>query len=69
MLTLYRSQEHRMIAGICGGIGEQYGIDPNIIRLALVFVSMITVVGILPAVVTYVVGWAILPVGPGGLNR
>jgi phage shock protein C len=34
---LYRSREDRMIAGICGGVGEVYNIDPTLIRLAWSF--------------------------------
>jgi len=32
--TLYRSKKNRMIAGVCGGIGEYFNIDPTLIRLA-----------------------------------
>lgn len=31
---LYRSQKNRLIAGVCGGLGQYLGIDPVIIRLA-----------------------------------
>lgn len=31
---LYRSNGNCMIAGVCGGIGEYFGIDPTLIRLA-----------------------------------
>lgn len=36
---LKRSRDNRMIAGVCGGIGEYFNIDPIIIRLvwALLF--------------------------------
>lgn len=30
---LYRSRGNRLVAGVCGGIGEYYDVDPNIIRL------------------------------------
>jgi len=30
---LYRSRSNRWIAGVCGGIGEYFNIDPIIIRL------------------------------------
>ncbi len=62
MKRLYRSREDRMIAGICGGMGELYGIDPTLIRLGLVFVGLAT--GIVPAVVAYIVGAIIIPLGP-----
>lgn len=30
---LYRSVRNRMLGGVCGGIGEYFGIDPTIIRV------------------------------------
>lgn len=58
MKKLYRSQTDRKIAGICGGLGEIYGLDSNLIRIAFVFVALIT--HIIPLVVTYLIAWLIL---------
>ncbi len=33
---LYRSREHRMVGGVCGGIGEYFEIDPTLIRVLFV---------------------------------
>ncbi len=33
---LYRSRDERMIAGVCGGLGQYLNIDPTIIRLLFV---------------------------------
>ena len=30
---LYRSKDNAMLAGVCGGLGEFFGIDPTLIRL------------------------------------
>lgn len=30
---LYRSVQDRMLCGVCGGIGEYFGVDPTLIRL------------------------------------
>jgi phage shock protein C len=56
---LYRDAKEKKIAGICAGIGEIYGIDPTIVRIALVFVTIAT--AIWPAVIAYLVGWYIIP--------
>ena len=32
---LVRSREHRVIAGVCGGIADYFEIDANIVRLIL----------------------------------
>ena len=62
MKRLYRSQKDRMVAGICGGIGEVYEIDPTLIRLGVVFLGLAT--GIVPIVIVYIIGAIIIPIGP-----
>jgi phage shock protein C len=61
MKKLYRSKDDVKIAGICGGIGQEFGVDSSIIRLATVFACIVTAVA--PLVITYIVGWIILPIG------
>ncbi len=62
MQKLYRSRTDQKIAGICGGLGEIFNFDSNLIRLGLVFIGLVT--QIVPAVITYLVAWIILPEGP-----
>jgi len=38
---LYRSREERMFGGVCGGIGAFFGIDPTIVRLTFVLVTLV----------------------------
>ena len=61
--TLYRSRSERMIGGVCGGIAEYFGIDPTIVRLLAV---AITVIGNAAAVVAYVIMWVVVPEEPFG---
>ena len=61
MRRLYRSKEDRKISGICGGLGELLGIDPNIFRLGSILLALTT--GVFPVLVTYLVAWMILPEG------
>ncbi len=42
---LYRSRDERMVAGVCGGLGEYLGIDPTLIRLAFVLGTVATASG------------------------
>ena len=37
---LYRSNSDRMIAGICGGLGEYFAIDSTLVRLIFVIGSI-----------------------------
>ncbi len=62
MKRLYRSPEDRMLAGICGGVGDAYAIDPTLLRLGLVFLALATAIA--PAVIAYILGWIIIPLGP-----
>ena len=62
MKRLYRSSTDKKIAGIFGGLGEIYSIDPTLLRLGAVFLGLAT--GVLPIIVAYLVGWIIIPKGP-----
>ncbi|MFZ2625710.1 MAG: PspC domain-containing protein [Propionibacterium sp.] len=55
---LARSRDHRMIAGVAGGLGEYLNIDANIVRLVFIIVGLFTLG---TAVVAYAAGWLLLP--------
>jgi phage shock protein C len=59
MQRIYRSETDKKIGGICGGFGEMYAIDPTILRLIVIFVALAT--GVLPVLITYIVGWIVIP--------
>lgn len=49
MLThrvLYRSRSDRMVAGVCGGLGHYLDIDPAIIRLVFVLLTVTAGIGL-----------------------
>ncbi len=54
---LARSNTEVMLAGICGGLGEYFNIDPVIVRLIFVLVTLTSGLG-LPV---YIVLWFIMP--------
>ena len=56
---LYRSKKNRMIAGVCGGIGDYFDVDPTLVRLLWVVVAAFT--GLVPGVLVYLIAWAIVP--------
>ena len=60
---LYRSRSQKMIAGVCGGLGEYFDVDPVLIRLLFVVTAFISGVGIL----AYIVLWIVLPRGTSGV--
>lgn len=59
MKRLTRSTTDRWIAGICGGIGEYLEIDPNVIRVIWVIVTVLS--GFFPGIIIYILLWIILP--------
>ncbi|MBM3329956.1 MAG: PspC domain-containing protein [Calditrichaeota bacterium] len=58
---LYRSRDNRVLAGICGGLGEYFGIDPVIIRLVWLLLTIFGGSGI----ILYILAWLIIPRPPG----
>jgi phage shock protein PspC (stress-responsive transcriptional regulator) len=54
---LMRSQSNRMVAGVCGGLGEYLGIDPTFIRIFF----LLLVFGEGAGVLIYMVLWILLP--------
>ncbi|HET7302427.1 MAG TPA: PspC domain-containing protein [Candidatus Saccharimonadales bacterium] len=59
---LYLSNDKKL-AGVCGGIAEYIDVDPTIIRLAFVFLTVVS--GIVPGVLAYIIAAAIMPSRPG----
>ncbi len=47
MKRIYRSQDDKIIAGVCGGFAEYFGIDPTLIRLIWIFFTIFGGIGIL----------------------
>ena len=54
---LMRSQSNRMVAGVCGGLGEYLGIDPTFIRIFF----LLLVFGEGAGILIYFVLWILLP--------
>ncbi|MGD0077799.1 MAG: PspC domain-containing protein [Sedimentisphaerales bacterium] len=59
MRKLYLSNTDKKIFGVCGGIAETYDIDSTIVRLAIVFLTLVTFVA--PLIITYIVAGIIMP--------
>jgi phage shock protein PspC (stress-responsive transcriptional regulator) len=59
MKKLYLSKTDKKIFGVCGGISEVYDIDPTLVRLTLVFLTIVT--AFVPLTVTYIIAGIIMP--------
>lgn len=62
MKRLYRSNDNKVFAGILGGVGEYFDVDPVLVRLAFVFLLLATAV--LPGVIAYIAALFIVPRKP-----
>ncbi len=58
MKKLYRSKTNKKLAGVCGGLGEYFGIDPTVIRVGFVILAL---PGGLPGVLPYLLLWIVIP--------
>lgn len=65
MKKLYRSQNNSMISGVCGGLGQYFGVDPTIVRLAFVFLAFYHMLGVW----VYIVLAILLPTAPVGFEE
>ena len=57
---LYKSNENRMIDGVCGGIAEYINMDPTIVRLGWVLFCTLGGSGI----IAYIIAAIIIPRSP-----
>ena len=60
MKKLYRSITDRRIAGVCGGLGEYFEVDPNVIRVLAAALTLAGGSGVL----AYIIAWIVVPEQP-----
>lgn len=56
---LRRSKTNRSILGVCGGLGEYFDIDPVLLRVAWVVLSLTT--GLFPGIIAYIIVGMVIP--------
>lgn len=54
----YRLRRGKMIAGVCAGLAEHFGVPVAALRLAVV---LLTLVGVGWGIIVYVVLWVVMP--------
>ncbi len=55
--VLRRSRDHRILGGVCGGLGRYLGVDPALLRIAFVVLALAGGGGVL----IYIVAWILIP--------
>jgi phage shock protein C len=56
--TLRRSRSNRVFAGVCGGLGEFFGISAFWFRLAFL---LALIPGGIPGLLVYIILWLVMP--------
>ena len=59
---LYRSNKDAMIAGVCGGLGEYFNLDPTVVRLLAILLLIVT--GFFPVILIYIILSVVIPRNP-----
>ena len=55
--TLYRSETNRILAGVAGGLGEYFEVDPVLIRIIFILLTVFGGGGVL----IYLILWILIP--------
>lgn len=55
---LTRSDD-RVLAGVCGGIADYFDLDPVLIRVAYVLLSLVSAG--FPGILLYIILWVVMP--------
>lgn len=54
---LFRSND-RMLGGVCAGLAEYFDLDPTLVRIAYVLLSLLTVFS---GGIVYIILWIVIP--------
>jgi len=57
-MPLHRSQDHRVIAGVCGGVAEFLGWNPTLVRVLWVILTPTT---LFAGFFIYLLLWLLMP--------
>ncbi len=63
-MALYRSRNHKIIAGVCGGLADWLGWSPTLVRVLYVILSIVSVG--FPGALAYLILWFFMPRAPRG---
>lgn len=56
---IYRSNKNKVIAGVFGGLGEYFNVDPVFLRLFWILITIFT--GFVPGFIAYLFAIIIIP--------
>lgn len=50
---------NKIIAGVCGGIAEYFNLDPTVVRVAYVLISVVSIA--FPGILAYIILMFVMP--------
>ena len=62
MKRLYKSNKNKVLAGVIGGVGEYFSIDPVILRI--IWILLVAFSGFVPGIIAYLIAALIVPKRP-----
>lgn len=62
MRRLYKSKKNKTLAGIIGGIGEYFNVDPVILRI--IWIVVVAFTAFVPGIIVYLVAVFVVPDQP-----
>lgn len=63
---LTRSRSNRMLAGVCGGLADYFGLDTSLVRIGFALLTFFTAFAGIPV---YLIMWIIVPEEKNLYNR
>ncbi|HVR98314.1 MAG TPA: PspC domain-containing protein [Thermoanaerobaculia bacterium] len=63
-MALYRSRNHKILGGVCGGLADWLGWSPTLVRVLYVIVSIASAG--FPGALVYLILWFFMPKAPRG---
>jgi phage shock protein C len=54
---LLRNESNKMIAGVCSGLADYFGVDATLVRIIFVVATVAFGIGVLP----YIILWIVIP--------
>lgn len=63
---LTRSRKEKMLAGICGGLALYLGLDPTLVRIGYVLLTIFTAFA---GTIVYIIMWIVIPEEPNRYLR
>ncbi len=63
---LFRSN-NKILGGVCGGIAERFNMDPTVVRIIYLILSIISAA--FPGTIVYIILWIVMPPAPKQIEQ